>query len=268
MPAKQITPDAVERLRQVQPSRRRFADNPVVRRSTEGRCTISLQIDSIGRLFLRDTGIVLSSGRYGPWGNFTDEQVIKRALAWQERHKNFIFLRDELDLSLALDYNFAERGAFTNLGQAESNAKNARDTSSIKVLSAACAQAITVISALKECDAVCAVPPTPEKDWDLPTEIVRLVAEKTGKDNISSSLSFASTKQSIKATSLQEKWAVLEAANLCVDHLVRDRKVILLDDKYQSGTTAQFVASRLYEAGAAEVKGLFCVKTWRNTDNL
>jgi predicted amidophosphoribosyltransferase len=42
----------------------------------------------------------------------------------------------------------------------------------------------------------------------------------------------------------------------------------LIDDKYQSGTTAQFVASHLYQAGAAEVCGLFCIKTWRDTDNM
>lgn len=66
---------------------------------------------------------------------------------------------------------------------------------------------------------------------------------------------------------LDEKWKALENASLKASEKFKGKKVILLDDKYQSGTTAQFVASRLYEAGAAEVHGLFCVKTWRDTDN-
>jgi len=58
----------------------------------------------------------------------------------------------------------------------------------------------------------------------------------------------------------------LENAALKASAAFKGRKVILLDDKYQSGTTAQFVASQLYDAGASEVQGLFCVKTWRDTD--
>ena len=71
----------------------------------------------------------------------------------------------------------------------------------------------------------------------------------------------------MKALSLDKKWKALEAASLQVGKQVNRKKVILIDDKYQSGTTAQFVAAKLYEAGAQVVYGLFCVKTWRDTDN-
>jgi predicted amidophosphoribosyltransferase len=114
---------------------------------------------------------------------------------------------------------------------------------------------------------ICAVPPSPDKEWDLPTEIVRLVSEKTDKPNISALVQFGAPKKSIKVTSLAQKWATLEAAELSVNTNLTGSRVILIDDKYQSGTTAQFVASRLYGADADEVNGLFCVKTWRDTDN-
>jgi predicted amidophosphoribosyltransferase len=52
-----------------------------------------------------------------------------------------------------------------------------------------------------------------------------------------------------------------------VDVDLQDADVILLDDKYQSGATANFVGGKLYEAGADRVLGLFCVKTWSNSDN-
>jgi predicted amidophosphoribosyltransferase len=72
----------------------------------------------------------------------------------------------------------------------------------------------------------------------------------------------------VKALSLEQKWAALGAAGLeAKRRLVAGKRVILLDDKYQSGTTAQFAAARLQEAGAQAVLGLACVKTWRDTDN-
>ncbi|MGH7045007.1 MAG: hypothetical protein ACREE2_01285 [Stellaceae bacterium] len=80
-------------------------------------------------------------------------------------------------------------------------------------------------------------------------------------------MKFNAEKESIKALPVDEKWAALEAARLSVDNRVDGKKIILIDDKYQSGITANFLASELYRAGAVEVNGLFCVKTWRNTDN-
>ena len=46
-----------------------------------------------------------------------------------------------------------------------------------------------------------------------------------------------------------------------------DNDIILLDDIYQSGTTIQFVAMKLIEAGAKRIFGLTTVKARRNTDN-
>jgi predicted amidophosphoribosyltransferase len=49
--------------------------------------------------------------------------------------------------------------------------------------------------------------------------------------------------------------------------LPKDSDVILIDDKYQSGTTMQFVAMKLQEAGARYIFGISLVKTLRDTDN-
>ncbi|HTT79930.1 MAG TPA: hypothetical protein VMF86_09650 [Stellaceae bacterium] len=186
----------------------------------------------------------------------------------RKKYKTYIFLRDLLDMSITLDYNFADRLVYTELGKAESNAKTARHQPSIKVLAKACVRAISDVSYYKESDVICAVPPSPDKEWDLPAEIVALVSQQTGKRDISKAVRFTVPKKSIKAASLSDKWAVLEGGQLTVfPNVVKGRKVILIDDKYQSGMTAQFVASRLYEAGVEEVNGLFCIKTWRDTDN-
>jgi predicted amidophosphoribosyltransferase len=111
------------------------------------------------------------------------------------------------------------------------------------------------------------VPPSAGKVWDLPEEIAKQVAKKSQKEDISPLVRFRKAKQSVKNLTLCEKWAALESAQLIVSASVKGRRIILIDDKYQSGTTLQFVASKLRAAGASEVLGLSCVKTWRDTDN-
>lgn len=267
MPSKQITFQNIEQVRQRSPKRRQFSDHPAIYKRDDETCVVSLPFRSIDSLFRQDTQIDTRSGGHNYYQYLSDQKEMSAALKWHDRHKRFIFLRDNLDCSVALDYNFAERGVYTDLGLAEYNAKNARHRVSIEILSRACVRAISEISLYRGCDVICAVPPSPEKEWDLPTELARLVSERTGKPDVSAVLYFRETKKSIKATSLEEKWETLNSATLYVDQSVCGRKVILLDDKYQSGITAQFVASKLYDAGAEEVNGLFCIKTWRDTDN-
>jgi predicted amidophosphoribosyltransferase len=173
-----------------------------------------------------------------------------------------------LDCSVALDFNLKEAGIYTALGLSEHNAKTNRDSSAIETLVHACNGVIGSISFYKDSDTLCAVPPSPDKDWDLPTEIAAQLGALCGKKNISPSVAFTVRKRSVKTLSLADKWNALEAGQLRVNAEARGRKVILIDDKYQSGTTAQFVASKLYAAGAEQVCGLFCIKTWRDTDNM
>lgn len=175
---------------------------------------------------------------------------------------------DNLDYSMALDLNLAAEGQYTDIGLAENRAKASRDEEYVRTLCAGLSKAIAQLPPYQAASAVCAVPPSPEKDWDLPTEIAKRISVVCGKENLSNAVKFAKKKDSVKALSLSEKWTSLEAVGLVVDpKAVESKTIILIDDKYQSGTTAQFVASKLYEAGAKSVMGLYCVKTWRDTDN-
>ena len=229
---------------------------------------MGLKFPSIAKLFERKTGIGTINGVYGPYCYLTDEKQIKMALDWQKDRENLIFLRDNLDCSVALDYNLAAAGVYTTLGLTEHNAKASGDNRATETLCAACLPVINCLSPYREADAICAIPPAPGKSWDLPTEIANRMAVACGKPDISSAIKFTSRKDSVKALPLDEKWKALEAAGLQVEKAaVNGKKIILVDDKYQSGTTAQFIASKLYAAGAPEVQGLFCVKTWRDTDN-
>ena len=258
----------VENLRSISPKRFRFSDNASVRHhEARGHHVVGLKFPSIKRLFKLETGIDTLDGPYGPYKFLTDQAQIDAALAWQEKHRNYIFLRDNLDCSVALDFNLAGPAVYTSLGQAEHNAKASQQESAIEVLCSGCIKAVADIPFYGACELVCAVPPSPDKAWDLPSEIAKRLAISTGKKDITPEVRFNKKKQSVKLLSLQDKWKALEAAELSVSGEVKNKNVILVDDKYQSGTTAQFVACELYKAGAKEVHGLFCVKTWRDTDN-
>jgi predicted amidophosphoribosyltransferase len=258
----------VEEKRALSPKRFRFCEVACVREhKNREQHIVGLKFPSLKRLFLAETGITTYDGPYGPYRFLTDPKQIEAALEWQERYSSLIFLRDNLDCSVAVDFNLASPGVYTKLGQAEHDAKASRKFSAIKELTSASADTIQRVLFYRECDAICAVPPAQGKEWDLPTELAKYVATKTGKENLSPSVKFLKKKESVKSLSLDDKWKMLENAGLRTSSTFKGKKVILLDDKYQSGTTAQFVASRLYDAGAAEVHGLFCVKTWRDTDN-
>jgi predicted amidophosphoribosyltransferase len=264
---KQITLHDVEGLRDVTPKRQRFSDFPIVNAKDNGEYVISTKFPSIDRLFEEETKINTRGGPYGPFQFISDPAEISTALAWQESRANLIFLRDMLECSIALDFNLREAGVYTELGQAEHNAKASHDGPAIELLSTKCAQAIQSLPWYHSCEAICAVPPSPEKEWDLPTAIAARVSQLTGIKNISDKVKFGNAKQSVKSVALCDKWACLEAGNLSVAGGISAKRIILLDDKYQSGTTAQFVASKLYNTAVDEIYGLFCVKTWRDTDN-
>ena len=68
---------------------------------------------------------------------------------------------------------------------------------------------------------------------------------------------------------MQQKWDLLEQTGLCVrgDSLI-GKKVILLDDMYQSGTTLNYIGRKILQAGARAVYGLTLVKSLSNADNI
>ena len=75
----------------------------------------------------------------------------------------------------------------------------------------------------------------------------------------------------MKNSSVDEKGNVWETAQVSFQSNselnVKDKTVILIDDKYQSGITIQYIAMKLQQAGACEVYGLSFIKTLSDTDN-
>ncbi len=178
---------------------------------------------------------------------------------------------------MAISVNFEEDGSRTRLGELEYRAKYSRDPNAITELVNWTAYTVTKLPYYRDAKYVTAVPPRPEKDFDLPLTIVDRTVEllrqrgtKTQLTNITRLFRYGGTRVQIKGASVEDKWDQWEQSGLVLppDPEYRGEEIILVDDKYQSGTSIQFVASKLLESGFRSVFGLCLVKTRKDTDNV
>jgi adenine/guanine phosphoribosyltransferase-like PRPP-binding protein len=261
----------LERWRAAQaqsPRRRRFSDNPVVTKRADGTWKFGAPFhESIVPLFTEETGITPRAAMYGPFCLL--ESVADRSAArdWQEKRQGLIFLRDLSDISLAIDFNLSSPGVYTRLGQLEHDAKVRRDQAAIKRLCTYVPEQVAGLGLYREADAVVAMPSSPDKEFVLPRLIAAAIAKRLGIVDLSSRFNFARKKPELKTLEMNERWQALEQAGLSIDFDVSGKRLILIDDKYQSGTSSTFAARILYQAGAECVYSLACVKTWRDSDN-
>lgn len=188
---------------------------------------------------------------------------------WKKEQGTRVFMRDCLSLSMALDHNFKDlKGSRTSIGQLEYDGKYKKDQTSINKLADIVSKTIQDLPYYKEADFICSVPSHPDKSFDLPKSITALVSKTVGKPDITDGFVFGGEKPSIKESTLDKKWEGWERARVSFKNdNVNSKKIILIDDKYQSGITMQYIAMILQQAGAADVYGLCCVKTLRDTDN-
>lgn len=266
---KSITADDVAAFHEVAPRRRQIREALLVRTRADGTVVFSAPFhDSIVPIFSGETGLHPISGNGSSYHLYLkDEDDADLAEDWQVRRRDLVFLRDRLDLSIALDVNQTRPGEYTNIGRLEHDAKARLVPNAIAALAVRMARAVNELPGYRNANLICPVPPSPGKQFDLPTRLVRLMTPEIEAESMSSDFRFARAKRSIKGTSLADKWAALEAADLQVSRDLTGLSVVLVDDKYQSGTTIHFAASKLYAAGASDVFGLCCVKTLSDTDN-
>lgn len=290
---KEITRNSVLEVNNEKPRTKCFGNNSgVQKKKKKSNSTFSVKIESVKKIFEAQTGLLFEETRkFGNYWRYLDAEEIEKVEKWEQAQGTLVYVHDCLSLSLALDFNFTKhRGDVqtkcvpvaptecvpvaptrTHLGLLEGNAKSGTNSNAIKELAEAISQSITKLPFYKDANFVCAVPPSPEKNFDLPTEIVKQVSVTVKKPDITGGFTFSNEKKSLKNTGYEKKWDTLERAKLAFQSEnnidIRDKTIILIDDKYQSGITIQFVAMKLQQAGAREVYGLCVVKTLSNSDN-
>ena len=271
---KKITKEAVDLARSREPKRICFAtthttallkyNNP--KATVAGRFKVPFG-GGLDRLFPWD--LYPDKNRAGSCWRYTKSKDEFGAIKeWMERQGRRVFLRDCLYASIALSLNFEENTEDTKtaIGKLEEQAKYHQGMDAVKALAGHCINTIKDFPLYDKADFVCAMP-SQNKDYDLPTAIVSIVSEATQKPDITKCFSFGAEKKSARAASIDEKWDIWENAKLTFNGDLTGKTIILIDDKYQSGITIQYVAMILQKAGAGRVLGLCMVKTRSNTDN-
>ena len=209
----------------------------------------------------------------GVWQHFQSAEERSNADEWCDQCGDMVFLYDCLDASVALGYTFQreeDRRTRTETGSLEHSATDRRCSNSIDQIAAHMADVVTNFQPYNQAELICSVPARRGKDFHLPAELAVMIAVRVKLPDITADFSFAEDKPSLKDLKVDEKWDALAGVEFLTQDntaTLQGKSIILVDDKYQSGITLQFVASRLLEKGASKVFGLCAVKTWRDDDN-
>lgn len=226
--------------------------------------------NTVDSIFRRETGLSLFK-KDGPYGTtysyfIFDEPTYQIVALFANKYYQRVFINDQLFVSMALgmlqEYKDGDdEPSHTIIGELERQAKYDGNEDAIRQLVAETADFIKTTPYYKDASCICAMP----SSKGLPKTIAKQVAQSCeGLADMSDCLSFDNDKNEVKDLNGDQRWDVLERANLMVEENVKDHVVILLDDLYQSGISMQYATMKLLEAGAINVYGLALVKSLTN----
>lgn len=267
---KEITEDAIRELAADEKAKRicfSRIQTHTLWKTSEGEDMVTVPFwESIGTLLKDKTGVALHKSSKGKYYQKLSKEQKEKVAAFINENAEVVFLRDLLDVSVALSLNFEDdRETHTPIGELEKNAKYDGDEAAVEKLTAMVDDFINSNVTYKDADCVCAVPPTNAGEENLPNKIVSGLKKYKGS-NISDSLSWTSKSESLKNADGADKLEMVKQSGfLIADRTdIKGKNIILLDDLYKSGTTLQYIAMKLKEAGANKVYGLCIVKSLGN----
>ncbi|WP_448137562.1 phosphoribosyltransferase [Sphingobacterium siyangense] len=210
-----------------------------------------------------ELGSYLFPSQYGGfWRGFSSQEDYELCSNFVNEYNHIVFLRDTLDLSIALSMNYDD-DEHTEIGELEYQAKFRDDKNAENRLYTIVEEWLKKLPYYKVADAICAMPCSDPVDPSLPR---RISNRMTIFENISDSVKWTNkTKKLKELSSVDEKLEALKEFGLVISSDLKGKNVILLDDLYMSGISMQFVAMKLKEAGAERVFGISIVKSRSNT---
>lgn len=199
---------------------------------------------------------------------------------WLKTNKNICdYFSDELFLCVATDWNIDfETRKYTKVGEAEYKIKYCYPRGEIskkeledyaEILTCAIMNCIKYLPlGHKDSLLVTSIPAEPDKN-SLSWNLAKYVCDEIGATMLFSTLKI--NKQQTKGLSIKDKiqmWNNIYQSNAVeLSKHVNSKKVLVVDDLYQSGTSMWSYAKYLKSLGATEVLGLVAVKSQRDSDN-
>ena len=224
--------------------------------------------NTIGPIFEKFSNLrilLANSGRF--WCPIKNEEEYAEAMRFKAQFEDVVFLRDTLDMSVALSEHMIDDGIRTEIGELEYQAKSKKSKRATNKLIELCSDFISKTPYYQDVEYICAVPASINGETNLPMKIANGVAALIDIKSICDEVAWKKDKVGLKEMSFKEKWPVLENTGISIKGDYKKKNIILVDDLYQSGTTMQFVAMKLKEAGFGKIYGLSIVKSRRDTDN-
>lgn len=228
------------------------------------------QIEYLKHYAEEELSILFDEGkRIKNYYTYINDTQIAKIKAWIKKQGKRVFLKDLLTASVALSINMDNPPNHTDIGELEYRAKKSQDKESIEALANKAIDFIKNMPLYKDADYICAPPYNKDKAFDLPTELIKIISLKINKADISKFFVLDNKKESVKDAPESDKWEVWDSAGVKInnDIDIAGKRVIILDDKYQSGTTVHYIAMKLQEKGVSKIYGLYLVKTRGNKDN-
>ena len=228
--------------------------------------------ETIRSVFHEDTDLDLFPDKNYPgefWRSVQDEQEYRQIAEWIQKQGRRVFIRSLLPCCVALDVNLASEGVYTHIGRHEHEAKINRNKAAIDSLVNIAVAEIKKMPLYRDADFIAAVPPRPDKEFDLPSCLTKKIADELAIPDLTNYFRHGGNRKQLKDLSVSDKWNEMESALLRFNSPAEmtNKRGILLDDKYQSGVTMHYVAKVMQEAGMNLPLGLAVVKTWRDDDN-
>lgn len=194
------------------------------------------------------------------------EEEYKTLEGFIAQYNDLVFLRDTLDLSVALSMHESKPDKRTVLGEHEYRLKYQsaqRDTTLDKnALTAEMQKRLEELPYFKLADYICAVPSSNPFMQDIITGL-----EGFDFTDISDKISWTDKNDSLKnVETAEEKLDMIQSWGLTFDADLdlKEKTILLVDDMYYSGVTMQYIAMKMKESGAKRVFGIALVKSLGN----
>jgi predicted amidophosphoribosyltransferase len=134
-------------------------------------------------------------------------------------------------------------------------------------LAEACINFLKTSRAYYRVDSVLATPRSdPSKKYSLPGFIADRIATDFGVSDLSASIRTVKARREMKDTLAEERLQELRGTIEVDPDAAKGKRILIVDDLYQSGTTMNYVGKLLLDSGASCVYGLACEKTCSNQD--
>ena len=134
------------------------------------------------------------------WRFIKTEEEFNKIKNWCSERMRYVYLRDCLSVSAALGFNKPSNDTpdYTEVGHLICQSKRVSNEDAISRLIEITLEFIDKHAIYKECAYVAAVPPNPNKSYDLPSTLVTWISEKLSLPDITSGFVFGGHKTSAK----------------------------------------------------------------------